>query len=380
MSQNPTQLDATVAKAQVPWSKEIERRFEERLKERMKVELPDEAADPKSTAVKDVRKPSFLPRQDGYLVQVEVVYPDKTILFWCLFFDGEPNAVVVPFLDRKTSIPDVIDLVGPERIRIDPETIRDYVVEFINYELARGAEAGLLVSDLNPRSRTFLGMLDWPTPLEESDKLAIEEYLSKHGMQVHSDTDHSLVVQACMVERDALVWREFRVFTETTDEVYSGKKGQVDQLELEPQVLLRDLPDNCRAKPGASLGIPQERFAADADGWEKIPPEDVRSIRSDLDRHIKPEVRVAGDPEGWELVLPMDGLPICSDLDQRTKPELDSTQSVVWSRQHLACYDLDLLKIEPANSDEKWIVAHRLGARVRHAPAVGLDLVSDSRF
>src|SRR6267378_3818968 len=93
----------------------IEQRFVEPLVERLKGNLLPKAGDPESTSVPpqvgviDVRTPSFL--QGGYLVQVEVVYPDKTVVFWCLFFEGETDAVAVPFLDHKASIPDVIEVV-----------------------------------------------------------------------------------------------------------------------------------------------------------------------------------------------------------------------------------------------------------------------------
>src|SRR5438132_2451597 len=134
----------------------IERRFVEPLVERLKGELLPTAEDPgpltvpRQVGVIDVRTPSFL--QDGYLAQVEIVYPDKTKVFWCLFFDSEKDAVVEPFLNHKTSVPEIIERVekarGAECIRIDPETVRDYVMEFINYELAYAGEAGLLVNDL----------------------------------------------------------------------------------------------------------------------------------------------------------------------------------------------------------------------------------------
>src|SRR2546426_878357 len=131
-----------------------ERRFLERL-----AELLPRTEDLKSTTVPprvrviDERRPSFL-LQGGCLVQVEIVYPDKTKVFWCLFFDSEKDAVVEPFLNHKTSVPEIIERVekarGAECIRIDPETVRDYVMEFINYELAYAGEAGLLVNDLEP--------------------------------------------------------------------------------------------------------------------------------------------------------------------------------------------------------------------------------------
>ena len=316
-----------MAEAQVLWSKEVERRFEECLKERLKVALPGEAADPKSTTVKDKRKPSFL-LQGDWLVQVEVVYLDNTMLFWCLFFDREKDGVVEPFLDHKTSIPDVIQSVKKERkaecVRIDRTTIGDYVAEFINNEefIRYGAaKAGLLVNDMDPQSRTF-GMLDWPTPLLESEELEVKKCLRRHGMQVHADTHYTLRVEACMVEGDALVWRQFRIFTEDHLEgLYDNYgKGQVLRVERDPPVLVMGLPNNCRAQPGASLGVPRVRFAADPEGWESILPEDVRSIRSDLDR--------------------------------RFKPVPDPTQFEAWSRQSLAFYDLDLLRMGPANSDE----------------------------
>jgi len=69
----------------------------------------------------------------------------------------------------------------------------------------------------------------------------------------------------------------------------------------------------------------------------------------------------------------MDGLPICSNLDQRIKQELDSTQLSRWSRQHLAFYDLDLLKIEHKTSDGTRI-AYLLWKPGLPCHAVGLDL------
>jgi len=317
-----------MAEALVRVAEESERRFEKRLRKRLKVALLDEVADPKSITVKSTRKPSFL-LEGSYLVQVEVVYTDKQRVFWCLYFDGETDAdaVVEPFLDHETSIPEVIHSIDkerkPERVRIDPTTVSDYVVEFVNYEefITYGAEkAGLLVNDLDPKSRTF-GVLDWPTPLLESEKKEVES-LSTHSMKVHPDTAYSLRVEACMVEGDALVWRQFRIFTDDhLDGMYDKfRKGQILRVERDPRVLVIGLPNNCRAKPGGSLGFPEMRFAADPEGWESIPLEDVRSIRSDLDR--------------------------------RLKPVLDPTQLEVWSRQSLAFYDLDLLRIGPANSDE----------------------------
>ncbi len=257
----------------------IEQRFVEPLVERLKSELP-KAEDPgpltvpRQVGVIDVRTPSFL--QDGYLVQVEVVYPDKTKMFWCLFFDSEKAAVVEPFLNRaETSIPDVIERItkarGTECIRIDPETVRDYVIEFMNYELADSGEAGLLLNDLD--SRTF-GVLDWPTPLLESEKKEVKKCLTTHSMQIDADTDYSLSVEACMVERDALVSREFRIFTKDNtgdddpgrkgqvkpgkrDAYDPGRKGQVKPGKRDALVLLKGLPENCRAKRGDSLGVPE---------------------------------------------------------------------------------------------------------------------------
>ncbi len=306
----PPHLDATMAEARIRWA--VKQRFVERLK---KV-LP-EAGDPAPTTVPqqvhviEVRRPSFL-RQGGCLVQVKAQYPEKTLVFWCLFFDGETDAVVEPFLDQETSIPDVIERVekkrglwvlagllqqyhkglaqiargGPqttglilkkgrtaatELIRIDSKTIRDYVVEFINYELAGGAEAGLLVNDLDPNSRTF-GVLDWPTPILKTEIAKVRAGFPEHRISVSPDTDYSLRVEACMVERDALVWREFRVFTKdnSSSAVDPGQKGLVKPTERPLQVLVTDLPDNCRAKPGASLGVPEVRFAPDSDGWQSI--------------------------------------------------------------------------------------------------------------
>src|SRR5438132_14416408 len=93
-----------------------ERRFLERL-----AELLPRTEDLKSTTVPprvrviDERRPSFL-LQGGCLVQVEVVYPDKTMVFWCLFFDRETDAVVELFLNREKSIPDVIERRFVERL------------------------------------------------------------------------------------------------------------------------------------------------------------------------------------------------------------------------------------------------------------------------
>jgi hypothetical protein len=337
----PSLLETELGPTPPAWSDDVERRFKKRLKERLKEALPGEAADRKSITVQDKRKPSFL-LPGGWLVQVEVVYRDKTRLFWCLFFDGETNAEVEPFLNRETSIPDVIERVEKARdtecIRIDLETISDYVTEFINYELAYAEKTGLLVSELDPDPRTF-GVLDWPTPLLESEKLEVKACLEKPRMRPYKDTEYSLRVEACMVEDDALVRREFRIFTR--DNV-SGKKGEVFWGERDPEALVVGLPDNCRASPGASLGFPKVRFSADPEGWEEVPPEDVSSILSDLQRRIK--------------------------------PVLDPTQLGRWSRQHLTFYDpeLLLLKIEPANSKEKWI------AYILWKPGFALPLNSTS--
>src|SRR5207249_8122909 len=174
-----------MAEARVPWSTEVTQRFEDGLKAALPCWV---GADPKYTTVKvkDERRPSFL-QQGGCLVQVEVAYPNKTMLFWCLFFDGETDAVVEPFLDPRTSIPDVIQSIEKERnetyVQIDSTTIGDYVAEFINYEefISEGAEkakAGLLVNDPDPHSSTF-GVLDWPTPLLPSELLEESKCVSK---------------------------------------------------------------------------------------------------------------------------------------------------------------------------------------------------------
>ncbi len=287
-------------------------------------------------------------------MQVKAEYAAKTLVFWCLFFDGEKDAVVVPFLDRKRSIPDVIAEIklkrGRECILIDSETIVDYVVEVMNYELARAGEAGLLendweagllVNDWDLDSRTWR-VLDWPTPLLDSEKEEVEACLrtlktnsmqahpdTDYGlMQVHPDTDYSLRVEACMLEHDALVWREFRIFTEDHLSGLYDKynKGQVLLGKREPEVLLVGLPNNCRAQPGASLGFPTERFATDPEGWELVPTTDVSSILSDVERRIT--------------------------------PVLDRTQLRRFRRQRLKFYDdLALLEIitEPASSDERSI-------------------------
>ncbi len=339
----PLQPDATMAEARVPWSKEVTQRFEDGLKAALPWWV---GADPKSTTVtvKDERRPSFL-LEGGCLVQVEVAYPNKTLLFWCLFFDGETDAVVEPFLDPRTSIPDVIQSIEKERnekyVRIDPTTIGDYVAEFINYEefMSEGAEkagllvndaekAGLLVNDPDPHSSTF-GVLDWPTPLLPSEQLEVKECVSKYGMQAVEDTNYSLRVKACMVEGDALVWREFRIFTKDPLEgAYDYKKGQVLRGEREPQVLVVGLPDNCRPQPGTSLGFPEERFGPDPEGWEDVPREEASSILSDVHRRIT--------------------------------PVLDRTQLGRWRRQYLAFYDLHLLKIEPATDSDETRIAYIL--------------------
>lgn len=293
--------------------------------ERLKAEWPLRAGDPEPTTVPqqvyviDVRRPSFL-LQGGCLVQVKAEYPKETRVFWCLFFDGDPNVVVVPFLDRKRSIRDVIaEKRSLECIRIDSKTIRDYVVEVLTYELAyAGWGSVLLVKDLDQHSRTG-GVLDWPTPLLDSEKEKVEACL--RSIKAEEDTDYSLRVEACMVELDALVWREFRIFTkDNPGELDPGKKGQVKLGKRRPEVLLKGLPDNCHAKPGASLGVPEVRFPPDPEGWEAVPPEDASFILSDLNRRIV--------------------------------PALDPTQLGRWSRQRLTFYDRDLLRIESANSDE----------------------------
>src|SRR6266550_5162405 len=146
-----------MAKAVVDLSEDSTRHFVERLTAELlpKGEDPESATVPQQVRVLDVRRPSFL--RQGCLVQAEVVYSDKTMVLWCLFIDGETNtdgethAVLVAFPDRRESIADVIERVdkegGSERIRecirIDTDdTITDYVVEFINHELAHACEAG----------------------------------------------------------------------------------------------------------------------------------------------------------------------------------------------------------------------------------------------
>ena len=314
----PQQLDATKAGALVHLR-------ERRLVERLKAEWPLRAGDPEPTTVPqqvyviDVRRPSFL-LQGGCLVQVKAEYPKETRVFWCLFFDGDPNVVVVPFLDRKRSIRDVIaEKRSLECIRIDSKTIRDYVVEVLNYALAyAGWGSVLLVKDLDQHSRTW-GVLDWPTPLRDSEKEEVEACL--RSIKAEEDTGYSLRVEACMVELDALVWREFRIFTkDSPSELDPGRKGEVSPAKRDPEVLLKGLPDNCHANPGASLGVPDVRFPPDPEGWEVVPPEDASFILSDLNRRIV--------------------------------PALDPTRLGRWSRQRLTFYDLDLLRIESANSDE----------------------------
>src|SRR2546428_7602180 len=142
------------------------------------------------------------------------------------------------------------------------------------------------------------------------------------GMHIIADTHYTLRIKALMVEGNGLVWRQFRFYAvEQLAGLYNNYgKRKVLRAEGDPPVLVMGLPNNCRAQPGASLGVPRVRFAADPEGWESILPEDVRSIRSDLDR--------------------------------RFKPVPDPTQFEAWSRQSLAFYDLDLLRMGPANSDE----------------------------
>src|SRR6266516_1212819 len=96
-----------------------ERRFLERLAELLpRTEHLTSTTVPPQVRVIDVRRPSFL-LQGGCLVQVEVVYSDKTMVFWCLFFDRETDAVVELLLNREKSIPDVIERRFVERLKGD---------------------------------------------------------------------------------------------------------------------------------------------------------------------------------------------------------------------------------------------------------------------
>jgi len=75
-----------------------------------------------------------------------------------------------------------------------------------------------------------------------------------------------------MLERDAMVWREFRIFTRDNSFPDSGKKGLVKPGEPKPQVLLRDLPEQLPCKARRESGDPPGALCRGLGGLGAIAP------------------------------------------------------------------------------------------------------------
>lgn len=307
-------------------AKDVERRFLEALRSSF---APTEEGSPpvfvpENMRVLAVNTPSFL-IEGVFLVQAEVASSSLTITFWSLFLNRESNSIVRPFLDRSRSFPRTVCSIEAELetkgeqqrlLRINSETIREYLAVVMNHELARDDPAGILVADDDHLSDTF-GSLEWATPLEEVEKRSLRAALEGHPIEIRPGEHDSLLVDACVLEQDALVRKEFKVLTADT-QTWSVAPGVVGDIRLgarAPRILVEGLPANYRVQPGVGLGTTQYRFAV--------------------------------DPEGWESLSPVDCLPILSDLDRRLVSPLDPTQLARIRRQHLPFYKLDLLRLEP---------------------------------